>query len=112
MQKTKLMQELWAKSESTKDKREKLLLEIAGNLVEATFGQQPLLLAVDTALQDAMGKSRLREDLASAEEVNHLEWLSKRYDMAVELAELGVRSAMVLASRLGEELKHFAKLAE
>jgi len=42
VQRTDLMRALWEKSERSLDERERRLLEIAGNLVEATFTTDPL----------------------------------------------------------------------
>ncbi len=57
MEKTQLMQELWRKSEQTTDPREKKLLEIAGNLVEATFTTNHLHEVVASAITDALPHS-------------------------------------------------------
>lgn len=54
MQKTQLMRKLWEKAEASSNEREKMLLELAGNLVEATFTTEPILDAIDCALQDAL----------------------------------------------------------
>jgi hypothetical protein len=54
MQRAKLMQLLWEKSEAASNDREKKLLEIAGNLVEATFTSDPLSLAIYNAVQGVL----------------------------------------------------------
>jgi hypothetical protein len=52
MQRTELMRQLWKKAEETKDSRTKKLLEVAGNLVEATFTSDALHRAISHALKD------------------------------------------------------------
>jgi hypothetical protein len=54
MQRTKLMQELWKKAEETKNERNSKLLEIAGNLVEATFTTERLEQAIAQATTDVL----------------------------------------------------------
>jgi hypothetical protein len=106
--KSVLMQSLWKLSEASTDERESKLLELAGNLIEESFSQNTLPHCINTSLQDVLGKSRLHEDLQdSIEEMDIIEWLEKSRDVATELTELGVKSAMLLADKLDQELKYF-----
>ena len=53
MTKGQIMQRLWKLSEKSDDPKEKLLLEIAGNMVEATFVSTETDEAISLAINDA-----------------------------------------------------------
>ena len=53
MTKGQIMQCLWKLSEKSDDPKEKLLLEIAGNMVEATFVSTETDEAISLAINDA-----------------------------------------------------------
>ena len=53
MTKAQIMQELWKLSEASDHPKDKMLLEIAGNLVEATFDTSSIDDAITSSVNDA-----------------------------------------------------------
>jgi len=62
MQRTELMRNLWDFAEKSNDFRIKKLLEVAGNMVEATFTTDDLPVAIGHALKEANALVTLEDE--------------------------------------------------